>query len=100
MPSLAVTVPHALEQQEAAERLRRLVEVVKSQYGSHLQELHEEWDGHTGSFRIAAMGMKSTGTVEVRASEVHIQGSLPFAAVIFRGKIEETIRQQLGRTLS
>ncbi len=99
MPSLAITVPHTLDQAEAAERLKRLIEIVKSQYGSHLQELHEEWDGTTGSFRVGAMGMKSTGTVEVRPNEVHIQGSLPFAAVIFKGKIEEAIRQQIGKVL-
>ncbi|MBX9788688.1 MAG: polyhydroxyalkanoic acid system family protein [Pirellulales bacterium] len=100
MPSLAITVPHGLDQREAAERLKRLIEDAKAQYGMHLSELHEEWVEHTGSFRVGAMGFKSTGTVEVRATEVHIQGSLPLAAIMFRGRIEETIRQQVERRLT
>jgi hypothetical protein len=100
MPSLTITVPHSLEPQEAAERLKRLIELVKAQYGSHLSELHEEWTEQTGSFRVGAMGFKSTGTVEVRTTEVHIQGSLPFAAVMFKGKIEDAIRQQVERHLA
>jgi len=100
MPSLAITVPHTLEPQEAADRLKRLIEQVKAQYGSHLSELHEEWDGQKGNFRVGAMGFKSTGTVEVRPNEVHIQGSLPFAAVMFKGKIEDAIRQQVEQRLA
>lgn len=100
MPSLTITVPHTLEPQEAAERLKRLIESVKEQYGSHLSELHEDWSGTTGNFRVGAMGFKSTGTVEVRPTEVHIQGSLPFAAVMFKGKIEDAIRQQVEKRLA
>ena len=99
MPSLKVSVEHDLGREAAAERLRRFLEGVKSQYEDKLSHLEEEWDEFRGSFKISAMGIKSEGAVTIEEKEVRVDGKIPIAAVIFKGKIEETIRTYLEKVL-
>ena len=100
MPSLKVSVAHELGQEVAAERLKRLLEGVKAQYADKLSNLEEEWDDFTGRFKISAMGIKSEGTVAIEETEVRVDGKIPLAAMIFKGRIEETIRSYLAKILA
>ena len=100
MPRLNMAVNHALEPTEVVDRLKRFLDMVRRQYESQLSDYEENWSEQSGSFRFRAMGFKIDGNVVVEAEEVRIDGSLPLAALMFKGKIEETIRQQLERVLT
>ncbi len=99
MPSLSVAVPHMLRQEEALERLKERSRVMKTTYQEHIQNLEEQWNGSSGRYRFRTMGMEIKGTVTADASEVKVDVSLPLLAVMFRGAIEEKLRQELGKIL-
>jgi Putative polyhydroxyalkanoic acid system protein (PHA_gran_rgn) len=46
------------------------------------------------------MGQKASGTVTVNPSDVAVQLTLPFAASLFKSKIESGIRDSLTRILA
>jgi hypothetical protein len=99
MPKLAMSVPHTLGQEEATQRVKGLLEKVKSRYQGQVSDLHEEWGDHSGQFSFKTFGFNIKGQVAVEPSEVKVEGELPFAAMMFKAKIEQTIREQLDRLM-
>jgi len=74
--------------------------MVKGAYGDQVSELSEEWDGNTLSFGFKAMGMKVSGTLGVEPSQVRLAADLPLAAMMFKGKIEQRVREELDGLLA
>ncbi|MEI6972154.1 MAG: polyhydroxyalkanoic acid system family protein, partial [bacterium] len=81
-------------------RVRKLLEDLRKQYASSITDLHEEWDGNAGKFRLSAMGYSVSGTLTVNESEVGISGVLPFAALLFKAQIEAAIRAKAASLLA
>lgn len=100
MPNLVVDVAHSLAQEEAAARMKSLLNDLKTQYADTINDLEETWDGHTGQFRFSVMGMPVTGTVTVSSSQAEIAGDLPLPALLFRDKIEFLIRDRTETLLA
>ncbi len=100
MPSFKMSVPHKLTQAEAQRRIEGLLADLKDQYGDQVSNLEESWSNHTGTFAMTAMGMKLSGTLAVQPNEVAIDGTIPFAAVPFRGQIENLIRERAEKLLA
>lgn len=100
MPSLTVSVPHALDQQEATSRLKERFESAKGTFGDDVNDLVAEWNGNVLSFGFSAYGIKVQGTATSGESEVVVDAKLPMAAMLFRGKIEQQIREELGKILA
>lgn len=100
MPKLSIAVAHSLTQDEAAQRLKGFLERVRSKYENQVSDLHEEWGDHAGTFGFKAMGFSVKGNVAVEPDQVKVDGDLPFAAMMFKGKIEQTIRENLTRLLA
>jgi hypothetical protein len=100
MPQLSLEMPHQLTQEEAARRLKDRFETVTQMYRAQLSELSHQWDGHTFSFDFHTMGMKIAGTVAVEQAKVKLAASLPLAAMLFKGMIEDRIRQEMGQVLA
>jgi len=100
MPKVNVAVPHSLTQDEAVKRIRNLLNDVKAQFADKISDLHEEWDGNMGKFSFSAMGFPVSGTLTVKTAQVEISGDLPFAATLFKGKIESTIKNRAETLLA
>ncbi len=100
LPKLNMTVPHGLAQDEAVKRVKNLLSDVKTQFADTIEDLHEAWDGHAGRFDFSAMGYPIAGSLTVNPSQVDISGDLPFAAMLFKAKIEATIKDRLGALLA
>jgi hypothetical protein len=100
MPGLTVSISHQLSQDEALRRLQAAVTQAKAQYSDKIDDLRQTWDGYVGTFSVSGMGQKASGTVAVNPSEVTVEITLPFAAVIFKPKIESGIRDALTRVLA
>ncbi len=92
MPKLHMTVSHNLTQDEAVKRVKNLLKDVKAQFADKIRDLHEEWDGNVGKFHFAVVGFPVSGTLHVKTSQLEISGNLPFAAMLFKDKIESTIK--------
>ena len=53
--------------------------------------------GRPGYYNI---GIPLSGGISVGDSALHVDGDLPFSAMMFRGKIESSIREELERLVA
>ncbi len=100
MPSFSVAVPHHLSQEEATTRIQGLLGKLKDQYGDQISNLSENWQENTGDFSLTVMNMKVSGRLEVLPNEAKLSGDIPFAALPFKGQIENMVRQKAQEVLS
>lgn len=99
MPSLALQVPHQLPVPEAVSRLQSFLEEVRRDHADRVSNVSGEWLNETLKFAFTTMGMQIKGDLVVGEQEVRVSGNLPFAASLFRGTIEQTIRTELEKLL-
>jgi putative polyhydroxyalkanoate system protein len=100
MPKFGVTVPHQLSKDEAQSRLERFVEVLQTKFQGKVSDLNQSWEGDTLKFSFKTYGIQLSGGIEVKENELKLDGDLPFAAMMFKGKIESDIKEQLERIMA
>ena len=100
MPGFKTEVPHQLDRETATERLKTFLEKVRQQYQGQVSNLQESWNEDTLTFAFSTYGFKISGTLTVAAGAVLLGGRLPLAAMMFKGKIEQTIRDELAKVLA
>jgi hypothetical protein len=99
VPKFNLEVPHGLSADEAKSRLERFVESLKSQHGDKVSDLEQSWAGNTLSFAFKTFGFKIAGAIASLDKKLDVSGDIPFAAMMFKGKIESEIREQLSRLM-
>lgn len=99
MPKITVTVPHQLGQQAAAERLKSFLTRLKEKHQDQVTNLQEEWADNSLKFSFKSFGFQIQGVGNVGESDAKVDVDIPFAAMIFKGKIENEIRDALTRVL-
>ena len=100
MPKVMLEAPHALEQEEAARRLKDKFHAVREAYGDKVSDLKGDWEGNTLSFGFRVMGMKISGTAEVAPSVIKLVAKLPLAAMMFRGQVESRVKEEMATLLA
>ncbi|MEX0614009.1 MAG: polyhydroxyalkanoic acid system family protein [Pirellulales bacterium] len=100
MPKFGVRVPHKLTPQEVRARLERFVEVLQQKFENQVSDLEQSWEGDTLRFRFKTYGIPLEGGIAVTEEDLNMSGDLPFSAMMFRGKIESAIREQLERLVA
>src|SRR5262245_50394519 len=100
MPTFSVSVPHDLGQPAARQRVETFLETVRSDYAQYISDVDGQWTENRLAFRFATGGLHISGMLIVEESLVAVSGPLPLAAVLFRGRIEQQIRDELQRLLS
>ncbi len=97
MPSLTISTPHALSAEEATERLKKFFQKLKDRHSDKVSNLEEKWDGNKLAYAFSTYGFNVKGDVTVEPDQVKLNGQLPFAAMMFKGKIEQTVKDELNR---
>lgn len=100
MPKFNVDVPHTLSREEATDRLNRFLDMIRGQLGDQVSDLEEAWDGDALKFSFKTFGIQIKGDVTVADEALKVAGDLPFAAMMFKGKIESQIKEQLAKLVS
>ena len=100
MPRLTLAVPHSLGSDEAKRRLKDKFTAALAEHQGRVSLLREEWHDHNLSFAFQTFGMAVSGTVAVEPSQVKLDAELPFAAVLFKGAIEQRLREEVGVLLA
>jgi hypothetical protein len=62
--------------------------------------LEETWTDNRLDFAFKTYGFHIKGRMVVEPAEVQFEGQLPFAAMMFKGKIEQTLRDEITRVLT
>ena len=100
MPQLSLDIPHALSQDEAARRLKEKFAAAQAEHQDRVSDFREEWQDHTFSFGFKVLGMAVSGSVAVEPEKIRLAAELPMAAALFKGAIEDRIRQEVDTLLS
>lgn len=100
MPKLSLEVSHVLGQEEAARRLKEKFAAARAEHQGHVSDFQEQWVDHTFTFAFRALGMAVSGTVAAEDDRIRLDANLPLAAMLFKGPIEERIRQEVGQMLA
>lgn len=100
MPTIKLSVPHKLGATEAKKRISHLVSDAKSQFSGNVTDVREEWTGNTNQFSFRAMGFTVSGRLDVKETTVDGEISLPFAALPFKGRLEEELNTRARALLA
>jgi len=100
MPKLTVDVPHNLGQEEASRRLKDKMGSVREMFGDQVNDLQEEWRDDQLWFSFRVVGMSVSGVVAVEPTRVTVDADLPLAAAMFRGTIEQRVRDEIAGVLA
>jgi putative polyhydroxyalkanoate system protein len=99
VPKFQMEVPHNLSADEAKSRLERFIESLQSEFKDKVSDLEQAWNGNTLNFAFKTFGFKIAGAIASLEKKLQVSGDLPFAAMMFKGKIEGEIRTQLERLM-
>jgi len=100
MPKFGAEVTHELGREEAQKRLQSFAQDVRTLYQGQVTEMVETWDEQGNlQFAFSVFGLKIDGNLVVEEYSATVVGNLPFAAVVFKSKVEQEIRNQLERAL-
>ena len=97
MPKLDLEIPHQLSADEAKARLTQFTEALQSKFQDQVSDLEQSWEGNDLIFGFKTFGIKIEGKISSLDNKLVLDGELPFAAMMFKGKIESEIREQLER---
>lgn len=100
MPNIEMSIPHALGQNEALDRIKKLLGNVQERFSGQIKDVEQEWSENEGSFSFSVMNMPISGKLTVNNGDVALDGKLPLAASFFQGKIKEVIMEEAKKVLS
>ena len=99
MPNFLTAVNHTLGTTTAKETLNSFMDEAMATYGDSVSQVQSNWNENVLVFSFTAMGMKVTGELIVSDDAVTVQGKIPYALSMFRGKIERTMEDELRKVL-
>ena len=97
MPKINFDVPHSMTADEAKEKLQHFAEMLQSKFQDQVSDFEQSWDANDLSFGFKTFGFKIDGQIGAQAEKLAVEVELPFAAMMFKGKIESGIKKQLER---
>jgi hypothetical protein len=100
MPSFSIEVPHTLDQSTAIAKLTGLIDALQTKYKDVASNVEGNWTDNVLAFSLKVMGFTITGKLTVQDKLATVQGQLPLAAAMFRGRIEESIKSELQKELA
>jgi len=100
MPSFNVQVPHSLGQDAARARMESFLETMEKKYKDQISDMDGSWSDNILNFSFNTFGIKINGKMTVAEDNVQMDGELPFAAMMFKGKIASGIQEALEKALA
>ena len=100
MPEFSTEISHSLGKEEALARLKSFLDQVSERYKDQVSELKGEWNDNVLNFMLTTYGFTVDGQLTVEEDAARLHGKLPFAAAMFKGKIEGSIASELKKALA
>lgn len=103
MPKFSFSVPQTHGKEAAKVKFKEYMERSKEFFAKQMSDHKEDWsgwdtDGRYG-FGFSTFGFKISGVMTVGENDVKVDGDLPIAAMMFKGKVEEGFRDIVRRAL-
>lgn len=97
MARFSIEAPHRLDAARCREVLDSLLRTALQQHAGRLGHCEQRWSDDRLTFSVSAAGMTVSGDLVIQAARVVVTGECPW---LVRGRLEETLRQQLQRSLA
>ncbi len=97
MPKITVRIPHSLGAAEAFVKVGTALEKTAKDFQGH--DLKIDASGNTAAFSFKSLAFTIKGTMEVSDVEVVVNVELPFAAMLFKDKVERAVAKNVKRAL-
>jgi hypothetical protein len=91
---VVVSIPHRLGKQEALRRIQGGLGSVRTNFGTHLTVLQEDWTGDHLAFRVGVLGQTTGGTIDVAEDHVRLEVELPWLLAQLAEKAKALIQRQ------
>jgi hypothetical protein len=99
VPKFHLEVPHSLSAEEAKSRLERFIESMHARFQDKVSDVSQSWSGNTLTFAFKTFGFKVAGAIDSLEQKLDVNGDIPLAAMMFKGKIESEVKEQLSRLM-
>lgn len=99
MRKIRLEVSHRLGSKQALERIKKLLEGLKTKFSGQFTDLDEKWEENNGFFKVKVMGMNASGKLEVTENLVKIEVDIPTDSAFLVLIISATIRSQAEAVL-
>lgn len=99
MPGFSTEVPHSLGKEQATEKLNSFLDKIQEKFKDQISEMDGSWNNDVLSYSFTTYGITVNGTMAVADESVKLDGQLPFAAMMFKGKIMDSMRIALEKAL-
>ncbi len=100
MPGFRTEVPHPLSKDDATEKLKVFLDQVRERYKDQVSAIEGDWADNKLDFSLTTFGFTIKGLLTVEDKNAVLEGQLPFAALAFKGKIEQGIKSELEKALA
>lgn len=94
MAAFNLSIPHTLSPEEALSRIQSMLGEVRNEHADKIENLQEEWNGPNGTFSFTTKGFKISGVLSVTPKTIELNGQVPFAVSLFKGKITKLITEK------
>jgi hypothetical protein len=99
VPKFHFEVPHSLTAADAKSRVERFAESLQSKFAEKVSDLTQSWNDNTLAFAFKTFGIKISGDITAKDNVLDVNGEIPFTAMMFKGKIESDVKEQLARLM-
>lgn len=96
---MKIIIEHKLQEDNALCCAKKILDELKEEHHDKISNLVQMWTDNESQFSFRLKGISITGTIRVNAGNIEIFGSLPFAARIFQGVIEDAIKKNAQKML-
>lgn len=101
MAKFNVVVIHEIHRELAVTRLRNFSDRIREDSPVEVSDVEEDWDDQGNlKFSFKALGFRVSGSMVTCENKVTVIGSLPFAALPFRGAIENQIADKVREAIA
>lgn len=90
---------HNLPQEKAVSCAEKIFSELSVKFKDEFSNLKQERDGNKILFSFKIRGMNISGKMTVKENEVLLESKLPFAARMFKGMIEDKIKENADKML-
>ncbi len=97
---MKITIKHNLQGENAINCAKNILDGLKEEHKDKISNLVQIWTGNKSKFSFRLKGISVTGTIVVNFDDIEISGKLPFAAMLFQGVIEDTIKKNAHKMLT
>jgi hypothetical protein len=100
MPAIDFSIPHAFEPSEVVERIKGFIAKLRERNEPKFLVKSEAWQDNTLNCSFSSYGFAMDAVMQVEPNELKFHLNIPFAAMIFKGQIEERLRGEMTKLLA